>query len=153
MIFVSPVANVVFPGGWILTHQPATVRVIGNSAKVIAHLMIKVNGFCPRGCGETLYLHQGNVCCSDFHCPEEGAVTKILSDAEVEHIVGFGTSGFTIRHPLRERVNDEILECELGEYLSTFSSSPRELGAYRARPWGDKHWHFEEIQLRGDEDD
>src|SRR6266540_3273513 len=68
-----------------------------------------VLGWCPMGCGETLMLHAGDwIGCGDDACPCPDAVTQILADRESEHQVRFDPpgGGFTIRHPLRERIND-----------------------------------------------
>lgn len=64
----------------------------------------KVKGFCPMGCGETLFLGSGGyVTCSWVKCPRPDAAADILLERESEHIVVLGESTFDIQHPLRER--------------------------------------------------
>lgn len=42
----------------------------------------KVQGECPNGCGETLFLGKGGyVTCSSLRCSDPGAATKMLQQA------------------------------------------------------------------------
>lgn len=70
------------------------------------------------GCGETLEHHdEGQIRCRHMRCPRPGAVTELLLDDETEHIVSFTKDGFTVKHPLRERLDDGLLTCDLHAYL------------------------------------
>lgn len=92
-----------------------------------------VAGYCPMGCGRTLFLGEGGtITCSYLRCPDRLAVDRILADAESEHIVEFERSTFTIRHPLRERIDDELLRCALHEYVAGLDGPPVRPGRYRA---------------------
>jgi len=116
-----------------------------------------VAGFCPMGCGETLYLnHYGYVACWAQGCPRPGAVKEILADPETEHIVVLApTKTFNVKHPLRERIEDQLLGCQLA---ATIRSSPgiRGLpaGRYRVirqrgtlgRALADWSWHSLQAQ-------
>lgn len=95
----------------------------------------RVVGYCPMGCGRTLFLGAGGyITCSFLECPEPDAVATILDDDESEHVVMFGPAGFTIRHPLRERLRDLLMSCELHAYCEEMDGPPVEPGEYRAIP-------------------
>lgn len=107
--------------------------------------MIRVQGFCPMGCGETLKAGEGMafnpVLCLAQDCPDPVAAQKILGDSETEHLVQFGRTGFTVRHPLRERIDDQLLSCELHRACA---QNPDLMGLYRART-SNSGWRFEEV--------
>ncbi|MBM7788879.1 DUF6085 family protein [Tenggerimyces flavus] len=106
----------------------------------------RVEGYCPVGCGQTLMLGAGgHVYCSYLACPEPTAVDEILHDREVEHVVTLTETDFTIRHPLRERLGDALLECHLHEHLRSLDGPPRKPGRYHAFQRGER-WHWHEIE-------
>lgn len=87
----------------IVTRDRALRHRLGGIAPV-------VRGFCPMGCGETLRLSpNGKVFCRGLSCPDHEAVSKILSDSETTHVIRVGGGTRTIKHPLRERVEDDLL--------------------------------------------
>jgi hypothetical protein len=95
--------------------------------------MISVQGNCPMGCGNTLFVGEGGfITCSYISCPEPDAVATLLQDRETEHVLELGEDSFTIRHPLRERLRDELMACTLHQYLTDLPGPPRLLGRYRA---------------------
>lgn len=110
----------------------------------------KVAGYCPMGCGQTLVLvgWGGHVACSLDACPRPDAAADILNDAEVNHIVALGATTFTVRHPLRERLDDELMHCSLHEWIAGLSGPPRKPGTYRVYQaagadrydWGAASW-------------
>jgi Family of unknown function (DUF6085) len=105
-----------------------------------------VQGYCPMGCGRTLFLADGGyVTCSCVHCPRPDAVADILDDRESGHIVDFSEHGFTIRHPLRERLDDALMECALHEYCEAMAGPPVRPGRYRATRSSGKPWAWEAI--------
>lgn len=101
------------------------------------------------GCGNTLFLGSGgHVTCSWSRCPEPTAAGLILDEPETEHIVTFSDlGGFSIRHPLRDRVElDDLGDCNLHLYLASLSGPPVKPGRYRAsRPERGGDWGFEEL--------
>jgi hypothetical protein len=108
----------------------------------------RVVGYCPMGCGETLMLADGgHVTCTYLECPDPCAVDTLLDDRETEHVVTFGgpTEHFTIRHPLRERVGDELLECDLHQWITALDGPPAMPGRYRVRKDGDGRYTFESL--------
>lgn len=109
-----------------------------------------VRGTCP-SCGATsgaLFVDdEENIICSSVGCPNPMAVTELLEDREIEHVVLVSAGGWTIRHPLRERIGDELLRCDLGSWLHEHhtrrNGPPVRPGRYRVTPltgWGDADW-------------
>lgn len=59
---------------------------------------LPVAGFCPMGCGATLFVGSGgHVTCRRISCPDPSAVDRLLDDRETEHVVEFRLADFTIR--------------------------------------------------------
>jgi hypothetical protein len=96
------------------------------------------------GCGQTLLLTDEDsaqsdglavtVCCGNPECPRPHAVAEIIADAETEHLVTFTESDWTIKHPLRERLNDALLKCELPSFVGQFFAlNYVDAGRYRVR--------------------
>lgn len=105
--------------------------------------MSEVTGYCPMGCGQTLFAGEGgHVTCSYGMCPNPSAVDELLADRETEHIVQLGEYGFDVKHPLRERLDDALLGCSLARWIG--EQAPADLppvGRYRVRePAGDTEW-------------
>jgi hypothetical protein len=90
----------------------------------------RVQGYCPMGCGTTLFLGSGgHVTCAFIDCPDPAAADAILSDGE--HVVTIEDDRFHVQHPLRERLNSELHECRLLEWLSEQGGPPIAPGRYR----------------------
>lgn len=80
-----------------------------------------VQGVCPMGCGETLFLgHHGHVTCGFLDCPRPSAINEIITNPETHHVVAITDGGFTIKHPLAERIEDDLFRCKLHQALSDF---------------------------------
>jgi hypothetical protein len=104
-----------------------------------------VTGYCPMGCGRTLFLADGGyVTCSYIHCPRRGAVADLLADREISHIVQLGEDTFTVRHPLRERLDDALMTCTLHEHIAGLAGPPVQPGRYRAHGAGGQ-WSWEPL--------
>jgi hypothetical protein len=105
----------------------------------------RVAGFCP-ACGHrtlrlTVVDGAGYITCSRLECPEPDLVTQLLDDRETEHIVTITEDGWTIRHPLRERVDDRLTRCDLHEYMVSIAGPPIVEGRYRvSRDSGTWSW-------------
>lgn len=95
--------------------------------------MSRVLGFCPMGCGQSLYAlsSDGQIVCSDPACPDMQAVHKILDTRETEHLVKLTETGFSIVHPLKERVDGALLDCDLVGELSEWENPAFPPGKYR----------------------
>lgn len=90
-----------------------------------------ITGFCPMGCGETLYLDGSHIECCNKECPQSDAVSLILEDRESEHIVELGLKTFIVRHPLRERLADALMSCGLNDWIALQPGPPERPGRYR----------------------
>jgi hypothetical protein len=107
--------------------------------------MPQVQGQCPMGCGEGLILGEGGVLwCAALLCPRPTAAAEILADGEAEHVVVFTPGGWTIRHPLRERLGDALMACALAESLNQLITRPVPAGRYLARQVAEG-WGFEPL--------
>jgi hypothetical protein len=102
------------------------------------------------GCGKTLFLGAGGyVTCSWIECPRPDAAADILLERETEHLVTWDHDNrYTIKHPLRERLDDALMDCPLVAELRDFWGPPVKPGLYRARPpqMPDGGWHWESIE-------
>jgi hypothetical protein len=87
------------------------------------------------GCGQTLFLGAGGyITCSYIPCPRPSAVDELLDDYEIEHIVEIDKVGFTARHPLRERLDNALLDCNIHHFMDdAVRTYPLTPGRYRAR--------------------
>lgn len=92
----------------------------------------RVQGYCPACGGESLFLGSGGyVTCSRLDCRNPSAASDILDDRETEHVVTLWANDFSIRHPLRERLNGDLNDCKLHQQLKTLAGPPRVPGQYR----------------------
>ena len=107
--------------------------------------MTAITGNCPMGCGEGLILGEGGVLwCADLLCPRPTAAAEILADPEAGHLIDITLDGqFTIRHPLRERLDDALMRCGLHVLLAADDAPWLEPGRYRAA--GEPDWSFTRI--------
>lgn len=109
----------------------------------------RVVGYCPV-CGfDQLWLVHGVIACGSDECTDPTAVTRLLADDEHEHIVTLGWASFTIRHPLRERLDDALMECDLSEWVDEQMGAQNgplpDPGRYRASADGDGGWKWEPV--------
>lgn len=83
--------------------------------------LIRVAGYCP-ACGRKDLVVESldpeserpGVHCNSGICPDFLAATKVLQDPEIHHIVRFDEGGyFNAKHPLRERIDGELLDCKI----------------------------------------
>lgn len=103
-----------------------------------------ISGYCP-ACGhDVLFVHAGHITCSLDFCPRPDAADVVLSDGETEHIVVLGESGFTVRHPLRERIGDALMDCRLHQEIAASPGPPAVPGRYRVKP-GIEGWQWDAI--------
>lgn len=108
--------------------------------------MNHVKGYCPACGGETLFLGSGGyVTCSRLDCARPEAVSTLLDDQETEHVVTFAEKGFTIRHPLIERLDGVLEDCPLHRSILALAGPPVQPGRYRARPTDDGWWSWEAL--------
>lgn len=116
---------------------------------------MKIMGFCPMGCGETLEMRltlsptpgsrddlstsssnnvpPATLVCVSADCPRPSAAGELLADAETEHIIIFDSRGFTVQHPLRERLDGELFGCSVHQQIRDNPESQGRLGRYRVK--------------------
>lgn len=106
-----------------------------------------VHGYCPMGCGTTLYLADaGHIVCTSGRCPRPTAADELLSDPETGHIVEFTDDSFTLRHPLRERLDNALFNCAMHAELGKLDGPPVQSGRYRVRQRGtEQRWRWERV--------
>lgn len=107
---------------------------------------VHVEGYCPECGSDSLEvdlpgfdLVSSPVHCMAPGCPRPDAAHIILQDAQTEHVVTFTGDGFTLRHPVRERINDDLLRCPVHRWISDHDPglSP---GRYRVIVDGPGSW-------------
>ncbi len=105
-----------------------------------------VAGHCP-ACGrEQLGLDEaGFIVCLAAGCPRVFAASDILADSETGHVVQLDADDFTVRHPLRERLDDALMSCELDRWVAGLAGPPHPLGRYRVTGSGES-WTWEAIR-------
>jgi hypothetical protein len=104
-----------------------------------------VAGYCP-ACGrESLILASDRriVCCR-LECPRPTAADEVLADRETEHVVQFNTGDFTVLHPLRERLDNALMDCQLHHDIASLDGPPVAPGRYRACRDGGR-WTWEAV--------
>lgn len=83
--------------------------------------MIILEGlFCPQCGGPTLGVSGNHIQCTNINCELPEAAERILSDRETEHVVVMEPSSWSMKHPLRERLDDELLTCYVGSHIAEF---------------------------------
>jgi hypothetical protein len=89
-------------------------------------------------------VDHGELSCLRVDCKRPRAAGELLADPEIEHIVVFDEQGFTIQHPLRERLDGDLFTCGLHAHLRTLDGPPDPIGRYRAtESYG--HWTLEHL--------
>jgi len=114
--------------GWRITASyPNNERSSGDSVdtqRPVSNDSLLV-GYCPMGCGQTLFRGEGGaVTCSLLACPKPDAVHEILCNPQTEHVFVLREDGFSLKHPLRERCEDELFDCEVHRLLSELDEAP-----------------------------
>jgi hypothetical protein len=90
--------------------------------------------YCPMGCGNTLHVMPvGVIRCLLKGCPDPMAVQKILSQPESHlDVVQIDEDGFSILHPLRERIDGSLFDCPVNRRLALLEEPPAPPGRYLA---------------------
>lgn len=93
--------------------------------------MVKVEGYCPMGCGRTLFLGSGGyVTCSWSRCPNPTAASDLLGIRETWHVAHLDERNYRLVHPLACRLGHADLACPEDAYLRALSGPPRKPGRY-----------------------
>lgn len=80
----------------------------------------RINGYCP-ACGAAELIMDyatANLRCDARGCPRPDAAHEILQDAQTEHVVTFTDDGFTLKHPIKERLDDDLLRCVVHRWIA-----------------------------------
>lgn len=111
-----------------------------------------LQGRCPACGAEELYRgFQGRITCGNTLCENQSAIDTLLTDPEllghlVEIIDQDGRRGWTLRHPLIERLHDALFGCDLAAWLVEDGPPFRlEPGVYRATAAEDGLWQYEPV--------
>lgn len=90
-----------------------------------------MKGYCPMGCGQTLWINdEDEVVCKHAQCENPDAVRDLLSDPETEHLLYVREEDFTLQHPLRERLDHALVDCQLHRRIREVEGPPKP-GLYR----------------------
>lgn len=90
----------------------------------------RVEALCPMGCGPTIFVDSGgHLTCSSVSCPDPTRLDQVVNnERNVEHVVYYGETSFTVQHPLREREHD-MDKCPLHVWISE-NGPTEEVGTY-----------------------
>lgn len=109
---------------------------------------VPVTGYCP-ACGKAelqLRKADGVILCTASPCPNPAAAHAVLADPEIHHVVRFDDQGwFNVKHPLRERVDSELLDCAVHEaVVDAIENGMIPQDSYRLKQDGDQ-WEWERL--------
>jgi hypothetical protein len=104
-----------------------------------------VVGFCP-ACGEpSLHILEGAgiLHCTTADCPRPDTAHLVLAEREIHHIVRFNQEGWAAKHPLRERVGGELLDCSVMGVVQAVVNNGQIYAGYGREPrsYSDDRWH------------
>lgn len=121
-----------------------------------------LQGHCPVcGAEELRRGFQGLIQCGNTLCERQDAIHSLLTDPElgnhlirvtkrVRHSEAGATEilDWTIRHPLSERLNDDLFACEMGLYVHAMwdGGSPLTEGTHRVTDNDDGGWDVRLIE-------
>lgn len=99
---------------------------------------IRIRGYCPMGCGQTLavwVLADGKsfIDCLAANCQRPRAVDELLADPETEHTVRLRVHDFNVKHPLRERLDGDLFDCPMLPVIAGADVPYPPTGLYRVR--------------------
>lgn len=125
-------------GWWLVKLESGAVREVSVSDfsahyRDITTSVLPIEGHCPMCAASLVRDLSGVILCSEANeCPDPLAASEVLRDTELEHIVEIDRiGGYRVKHPIRERIADEILNCAIHEQLGVVRV---EAGRYRAVP-------------------
>lgn len=98
-----------------------------------------LHGHCP-ACGRTSLMTGagGHIVCGHLECPDPTALDRLLDDGETEHVLTVHrNNSFTLRHPLKERLDGVLESCKVHETAAHYSTRLPECGRYRAHLSGE----------------
>jgi hypothetical protein len=98
------------------------------------------------GCGDALALgSDGHVLCTFATCPNPGAADHLLH-LPYGHTVVFGRLGWTIEHPLQERLDGSLVDCSANVFVrGVVSRGPLAHGRYALHHARNAEWTMERL--------
>lgn len=134
---------------WLVDRTVGSTRPV-RSARDAEPMFASVQGHCPNGCGATLELNivTGQMSCSHGECPDPNAVQLILDHNEPHHIIRIGPDGWVVKHPLLERVEDKLFDCQITKAMSLFTGPPvgTRHGDYAVTVNDDGSWNWTRLE-------
>jgi len=124
-------------------------------SRLDGNVVISVAGTCPSCGGRSLVVDDDDeIDCIRAFCKRPTAAHELLNVAEhVDHVVVLFPEGFEMKHPLIERLDDDLFSCALHCWISEQTEPPREFGTYRVA-WSDgAGWQWTPIQPPEHRDD
>lgn len=112
-----------------------TVAMLERAAGAVVPRDHHLQGHCP-ACGRTSLMtgSGGHITCGHLECPDPTALDRLLDDGETEHLLTVHRDGsFTLRHPLKERLDGALESCRVHETAAHRSTRLPECGRYRTR--------------------
>lgn len=91
------------------------------------------NAFCP-ACGHRLWVDlesdgMAQLVCDYPPCPRSDAAGQILSEQQgLRHIIRVDADGYSVKHPLIERLDDALLDCALANTVARLGRTWVNLG-------------------------
>lgn len=129
--------------------DPVALRVgdrFGVAVRVrhFGNVVISVAGNCPACGGRSLALTgDDELACIYQGCPRPSAVHELLSREQISsHRVRIEEGGFSIEHPLVERLDGQLFTCALHVWLLESFQAPRDPGNYLVHPLADGGWIY-----------
>jgi hypothetical protein len=102
--------------------------------------------WCPMGCDAKLVMltETGLLECPGKNCPDKYAVSKLLTreSATTKHIVTLHTDHWSAKHPLSERIDNKLLNCQIGLAAGAMRHHKMPEGTYEVWLDTDKEWKW-----------
>lgn len=83
-------------------------------------VIISVEGRCPQCGHEELKVNAANpkVYCHNPQCTRPDAVTRLLKESDPDHVLVVKEGFWTLKHPLRERLEGDLFGCEIANAVA-----------------------------------
>lgn len=132
-VAIGPAIDAVYAArdGGFHMHEAGAAAAVAVLRAVRTEAPVRINGRCPMGCGETLAVAGGgHIVCMALQCPDPAMLDKVIShEAMDRHIVILDDEGFSVQHPLSERLTD-MTECDVHQAMHEQDGAPASPGRY-----------------------
>ena len=130
--------------------EPVPTPQVEQSFSSDPTVAFRVEGYCPM-CGRAALIKMGSrLMCTDDRCPNPLGLHILLQNRMIsDHLVRVGEDGFSVQHPMRERLNGELFVCGLHVGLSQAEEAPVEPGLYVATLVNDA-WDLTRVTTEND---